>query len=183
MTTESDAYQPRPEHKFTFGLWTVGRRGGDPFGEPVRAERSPADLVKLLAEVAAWGDQDLRFASANPREGFWLVKFLEDVGYDGPRPFDAHAYRTSNDDGVREFAVGCMRNYLILKERARPWNQDERIRELKSAVNGETVLRPYSAERVSELRERQFDREKLAATPNPDEALDQRTLEILLNTG
>ena len=33
----SDAYQPKPEHKFSFGLWTVGNQGRDPFGAPVRA--------------------------------------------------------------------------------------------------------------------------------------------------
>jgi len=33
----SDPYQPKREHKFSFGLWTVGNPGRDPFGEPVRA--------------------------------------------------------------------------------------------------------------------------------------------------
>ena len=28
----SDQYAPRPEHKFSFGLWTVSNRGRDPFG-------------------------------------------------------------------------------------------------------------------------------------------------------
>ena len=42
-------YQPRPEHKFTFGLWTVGNVGRDPFGEPVRVAKSPVELVHLLA--------------------------------------------------------------------------------------------------------------------------------------
>ena len=46
------------------------------------------------------------------------MKFLEDVGYDGPRHFDAHAYRTEDYDGVRDFARGCMRTYLILREGA-----------------------------------------------------------------
>ena len=46
-------------------------------------------------------DQDYRFGSANPKAAFWLVKFLEDVGYDGSRHFDAHAYRTEDYDGVR----------------------------------------------------------------------------------
>src|SRR5580704_14462216 len=35
-TMTTDKYQPRPEHKFSFGLWTVGNPGRDPFGEPVR---------------------------------------------------------------------------------------------------------------------------------------------------
>ena len=54
-------------------------------------------------------DQDLRFGSANPKSAFWLVKFLEDVGYEGSRHFDAHAYRTEDYEGVKDFARGCMR--------------------------------------------------------------------------
>ena len=56
-------YSPKPEHKFTFGLWTVGNIGRDPFGEPTRAPISPVEIVHLLAEVGAWGvnlhDNDL----------------------------------------------------------------------------------------------------------------------------
>src|SRR5512139_2281427 len=59
----SDRYLPKPEHKFTFGLWTVGSTGRDPFGGPVREPLSPVDLVHLLAEVGAYGvnfhDNDL----------------------------------------------------------------------------------------------------------------------------
>ena len=46
-------YEPKSEHKFTFGLWTVGNTGRDPFGEPVRATKTPVELVHLLAEVGA----------------------------------------------------------------------------------------------------------------------------------
>src|SRR5216117_3305744 len=58
-----DTYQPRPEHHFTFGLWTVGNPGRDPFGEPVRAPLSPVAIVRKLAELGAYGvnlhDNDL----------------------------------------------------------------------------------------------------------------------------
>ena len=58
-----DAYVPRPEHKFSFGLWTVGNPGRDPFGEPVRPRLTPVELVAFLGEVGAWGvnlhDNDL----------------------------------------------------------------------------------------------------------------------------
>jgi xylose isomerase len=47
------AYEPNPEHKFSFGLWTVGNIGIDPFGEPVREPLSPVQIVELLAEVGA----------------------------------------------------------------------------------------------------------------------------------
>ncbi|MFL5681182.1 MAG: xylose isomerase, partial [Chloroflexota bacterium] len=56
-------YEPRPEDRFTFGLWTVGNVGIDPFGFAVRPLRKPVELVELLAEVGAWGvnfhDNDL----------------------------------------------------------------------------------------------------------------------------
>lgn len=56
-------YTPKPEHKFTFGLWTVGSIGRDPFGGPVRDPLSPVELVHLLGEVGAYGvnfhDNDL----------------------------------------------------------------------------------------------------------------------------
>ena len=59
----SSDYQPKPEHKFSFGLWTIGNRGRDPFGEAVRPTIPPNDIVALLAEVGAWGvnlhDNDL----------------------------------------------------------------------------------------------------------------------------
>ena len=68
----SDLYQPKPEHKFTFGLWTVGNPGRDPFGEPVRPVLSPVQLVHLLAEVGAYGvnfhDDDLVPLGATPGE-------------------------------------------------------------------------------------------------------------------
>ncbi len=83
--------------------------------------------IDLNDQVIGRYDQDFRFAAANPKSAFFLVKFLEDVGYDGPRHFDAHAYRTEDYDGVKEFARGCMRTYLILKERAARWNADKEI--------------------------------------------------------
>ena len=64
-------------------------------------------------------DQDLRFGSESIKPLFFLVKLLEESGYDGPRHFDAHAYRTEDEDGVWDFARGCMRTYLILKDKAR----------------------------------------------------------------
>ena len=386
----ADAYRPQPEHKFSFGLWTVGNRGRDPFGEPVRDVQSPADLVRLLADVGAWGvnlhdndlvpidataaerdrivrdfkracdaagivvpmatvnlftdpvfrdgaltsnqadvrayaiqktmqamdvgkelgagvfvlwggregtetdacrrpdvavarlrdavdalceysiaqnyryrfaleakpnepradiympttgaylgfiatlahpemvgvnpevahehmaglnmlhavaqaweagklfhidlndqmpgryDQDFRFGSANPKAAFWLVKFLEDVGYGGSRHFDAHAYRTEDEEGVRDFARGCMRTYLILKEKAARWNADAEIQAIVREI-GATVgpvaagggRRDYAAEAHS-LRRRTFDRAALSRVRLPYERLDQLTMDLLL---
>ena len=63
-------------------------------------------------------DQDFRFGSVNLKHAFFLVKLLEDQQYNGPRHFDAHAYRQSDYADVKEFARGCMRTYMILKEKA-----------------------------------------------------------------
>ena len=64
-------------------------------------------------------DQDFRFGSMMLKQNFHLVRFLEDVGYDGSRHFDAHAYRSSGYEDVKEFARGCMRSYLVFKEKSR----------------------------------------------------------------
>src|SRR6266849_8289782 len=75
---ENNNYQPNPEHKFSFGLWTVGNIGRDPFGEPVRAVLPPADAVRMLAEVGAWGvnlhDNDLVPIDAKPAERDQIVR-------------------------------------------------------------------------------------------------------------
>ena len=59
----SETLTPRPEHRFTFGLWTVGNPGRDPFGGPTRAPLDPVESVGRLAELGAWGvslhDEDL----------------------------------------------------------------------------------------------------------------------------
>ena len=96
--------------------------------------------IDLNDQLPGRYDQDYRFGSANPKTAFWLVKFLEDAGYDGPRHFDAHAYRTEDYDGVRDFARGCMRTYLILKERAARWNADAEIQSLiRETASGDSV--------------------------------------------
>jgi len=383
------SYKPKPEHKFTFGLWTVGNIGGDPFGFPVRAEKSPAELVHLLAEVGAWGvnfhdndlvpidatsaqrdqivrefkaalsdtglcvpmattdlfrnpvfkdgaftsndpkvrayalqktmnaidlgvelgakiyvfwggregtetdaaknpieavkrsreamnflceyvldqgydlkfaleakpneprgdiynattghmlafigtldhpemvgvnpevahehmaglnfvhnvaqameagklfhidlndqafgryDQDFRFGSVNPKSAFFLVKLLEDNGYDGSRHFDAHAYRVEDWEGVKDFARGCMRTYLVLKEKAAQWNADSEIQALLAEINAsdgtmDQYFGSYTAEKARSLKEQSFDRPTLAGRGLPYERLDQLTIDVLL---
>src|SRR4030042_1930919 len=53
-------YSPKPEHKFTFGLWTVGNRGVDPFGSATREHKSPAELVYLLGAAGAFTSNDAK---------------------------------------------------------------------------------------------------------------------------
>ena len=139
--------------------------------------------IDLNDQLPGRYDQDYRFGSANPKTAFWLVKFLEDVGYDGPRHFDAHAYRTEDYDGVRDFARGCMRTYLILKERGARWNADAEIQALireTASGNGGPSLSRYSAENRDRLLAMGFDRPALSSKGLGYERLDQLTTELLL---
>lgn len=130
-------------------------------------------------------DQDFRFGAVNPKSAFFLVKFLEDVGYSGSRHFDAHAYRTEGLEGVKDFARGCMRTYLILKEKAQRWNADAEIQALVKDVNSAQGEVPawdggYSSEKAGTLKEFSFNREALGARDLRYEYLDQLTNEVLL---
>ena len=141
--------------------------------------------IDLNDQIPGRYDQDLRFGSANPKAAFFLVKFLEDVGYAGSRHFDAHAYRTSDYEDVKAFARGCMRTYLILKEKAERWNADPDIQALVAAVTADDgsmapYLGAYSAESAAALGEIEFDRRALAARGQPYEELDQLTIDLLL---
>ena len=128
-------------------------------------------------------DQDLRFGSYNLKSAFWLVKFLEEVGYDGPRHFDAHAYRTENYEGVKDFARGCMRTYLILKEKAKQWNADKEIRTILKDIEADSIgiaAGKFSRKSVANLLDSTFDKERIAKKELPYERLDQLTVDILL---
>ncbi|HET9724143.1 MAG TPA: xylose isomerase [Actinomycetota bacterium] len=142
--------------------------------------------IDLNDQIPGRYDQDLRFGSANPKQAFFLVKFLEDVGYEGSRHFDAHAYRTADYDDVKAFARGCMRTYLVLKEKAARWNADPDIQALVARVAGsddgsmDAYLGPYTADRATALRELQLDRVPLGRRGLPYEELDQLTIDLLL---
>jgi len=139
--------------------------------------------IDLNDQIPGRYDQDLRFGSANPKAAFWLVKFLEDVGYSGPRHFDAHAYRTEDYDGVKDFARGCMRTYLILKEKGEQWNSDPEIKALLAEIaetSGDGSGAKFSSQHANELLSANFDRAGLAARGLKYERLDQLTVDILL---
>ncbi|MEN9934238.1 MAG: hypothetical protein RLZZ387_817 [Chloroflexota bacterium] len=130
-------------------------------------------------------DQDFRFGSVNPKVAFFLVKFLEDVGYQGMRHFDAHAYRTEDYAGVKEFARGCMRTYLVLKEKARQFNADADIQGLLAEINADDgstsqFTGAYSKEKASALKAASFDRNALGARGLAYEKLDQLVFDLLM---
>jgi xylose isomerase len=112
---------PRPEHHFTFGLWTVGNRGRDPFGDAVRATIPPVTIVEKLAQLGAYGvnlhDNDLVPIEASPADRDRIVKgfkaALRETGMRVPMAttnlFYDPAFKegafTSNDARVRAFAL------------------------------------------------------------------------------
>jgi xylose isomerase len=116
-----DSYAPRPEHHFTFGLWTVGNRGRDPFGDAVRATIPPTRIVSKLAELGAYGvnfhDDDLIPSGASAADRDRIVKefkkVLADTGMQVPMattnlfydPVFKEGAFTSNDARVRGYAL------------------------------------------------------------------------------
>src|SRR4051812_4488650 len=130
-------------------------------------------------------DQDFRFGSANLKHAFFLVMLLEDNKYNGSRHFDAHAYRQSNTDDVKAFARGCMRTYMILRDKAQRWNSDAEIQGIVKNINVEDagisrLTKKFSGANAKKLMEVNLDRVELAEAPLPYEKLDQLTMEIIM---
>ncbi len=132
-------------------------------------------------------DQDLRFGSRDIKAAFYLVKFLEETGYQGSRHFDAHAYRTEDYEGVKDFARGCMRTYLILKEKAARFNADGEIQALLAEINADDgsmsqYFGKYSREKAQALKALPFDSPAIGSRGLAYERLDQLTIDLLLGT-
>ena len=137
--------------------------------------------IDLNAQRIGKFDQDFRFGSEGIRDAFYLVKLLEDNGWDGFRHFDAHPYRTEDADGVWEFAKGCMRTYLILKEKARQFSEDTEILEAQGAANIQGLREPtWPSKDFDALRRESFDIAALAAQGYGHERLDQLVTDLLL---
>jgi len=115
------ALEPTRDDKFSFGLWTVGWNGTDPFGGPTRAPLDVVHVVEKLAEIGAYGltfhDDDLfAFGSTDAerqRQIDRLKQALADTGLIIPMAttnlFTHPAFKdggfTNNDRAVRRFAI------------------------------------------------------------------------------
>ncbi len=107
---------------------------------------------------------------------------LEDGGYDGPLHFDAHAYRTEDIDGVKEFAKGCMRSYLILKEKVKQFNEDKEIQQILAETQ-RRLARAADLQRdikPDQLVAPDFDRKAWGAKGYGYERLDQLVFDLLM---
>ncbi|MBT2440503.1 xylose isomerase [Streptomyces sp. ISL-36] len=130
-------------------------------------------------------DQDFRFGAGDLRQAFWLVDLLETAGYAGPRHFDFKPVRTDGFDGVWESAKNCMRNYLILKERAAAFRADPEVQEALTASRLDELAVPTAADGLAALLAdasafEEFDVTAAAERSMAFERLDQLALEHLL---
>jgi xylose isomerase len=141
--------------------------------------------IDLNAQVIGKYDQDFRFGSEGIRDAFYLVKLLEDAQWPGMRHFDAHAYRTEDAEGVWEFARGCMRTYLVLREKVQRFHTDPEIQAalevaMVDAINEPAIEGAVTAESVAALRRGPFDIAALSERGYGHERLDQLVTELLL---
>lgn len=169
---------PEVAHEFMAGLNFV-------HGVAQALEAGKLFHIDLNDQAFGRYDQDFRFGSVNLKSAFFLVKLLEDNGYDSSRHFDAHAYRVEDWEGVKDFARGCMRTYLILKEKAAQWNADSEIQALLAEINADDgsmsgYFGAYNSEKAAALKRQSFDRQALSDRGLSYERLDQLTVEVLL---
>jgi xylose isomerase len=150
-------------------------------------ERGKLFHIDLNAQRIGRYDQDLRFGSEDLKMAFLLVRLLEGTGggarYEGPRHFDAHAYRSEDEAGVWDFARGCMRTYNILKARAKAFDADPEVRGLLTETRDETLApltAHYSRENATRLRSVAIDPDAVARRGLGYERLDQLMMEHLL---
>lgn len=141
--------------------------------------------IDLNAQRIGKFDQDFRFGSEGVRDAFYVVKLLEDSGWDGMRHFDAHAYRTEDPAGVWDFARGCMRTYLILAAAARRFAGDAEIAAALAAAGAPELAEPtmphgHGSDAIAALRTESFDEDALAARGYAHERLDQLVTELIL---
>ncbi|MFD9858634.1 xylose isomerase [Streptomyces alboflavus] len=130
-------------------------------------------------------DQDLRFGAGDLRSAFWLVDLLERGGYEGPRHFDFKPPRTEDAAGVWSSAAGCMRNYLILRDRTAAFRADPEVTEALRQARLPELARPTAEDGLADLLADRgayeaFDVEAAAARGMAFERLDQLAMDHLL---
>jgi len=129
-------------------------------------------------------DQDFRFGAEDLKEAFLTVRLLERSGYEGPRAFDARAFRSEDDvDVYAQFARGCIRNYKILAAKAAAFDADPAIRAACETAGAGQLAEPtpaFSREVLEALRGEDFSELLSSREGRHHEAADQLMLELLL---
>jgi len=129
-------------------------------------------------------DQDLRFGNGDVKSAFLLVDLLEQGNYDGPRHFDFKPGRVEDESGVWESAKGCMRNYLILAEKAKAFRADPEVAAALADARVAQLSVPTlgAGESLADLRAEELDIAEAAGRGAQVEKLDQLALEHLFGT-
>ena len=150
-------------------------------------ERNKLFHIDLNGQKIGRYDQDLRFGSEDLKGAFLLVRLLEGTHgrarWDGPRHFDAHAYRSEDEAGVWDFAHGCMRTYNILKRKAVAFDADAEVQEILSGQEDselDDLCRGWSAAKAEKLQSMDFAPDQIAVRGLRYERLDQVMTEYLL---
>ncbi|WP_067894407.1 xylose isomerase [Nocardia vaccinii] len=141
--------------------------------------------IDLNGQTGPKYDQDLRFGAGDVRQAFWLVDLLERSDYQGPRHFDFKPARTEDFDGVWAAAAGCMRNYLILADRAKAFRADPEVQEALRDSRVDELAVPTAADGLAGLLAdrasfEEFDPDAAGRRGMAFERLDQLALEHLL---
>ncbi|MFG3144839.1 xylose isomerase [Streptomyces sp. NPDC048243] len=141
--------------------------------------------IDLNGQTGIKYDQDLRFGAGDLRSAFWLVDLLESADYAGPKHFDFKPPRTEDLEGVWASAAGCMRNYLILRERSTAFRADPEVRAALRASRLDELAQPTAADGLQALLAdrgafEDFDVEAAAARGMAFEQLDQLAMDHLL---
>ena len=140
--------------------------------------------IDLNAQQIGRYDQDLRFGSDGLKDAFFLVKLLEESGYDGPRHFDCRPYRVEDSEGAWDFARGCMRTYLALAAKARRFADDPQIQDALAECGAtelaDATIGPYTSDAAAALGAEAFDTEVLAKRGYRNEHLDQLVIDLIL---
>ncbi|MEW6747030.1 MAG: xylose isomerase [Planctomycetota bacterium] len=117
----SDPYAPTKADRFTFGLWTTGSTGRDPFGLPTREPLSLEQNLRGMAAIGAWGfnfhDEDIIPPGTTPAEATRIKNELRHVmeecdlvcSMSSANLFTNPVFRdgayTSSDARVRAYAI------------------------------------------------------------------------------
>jgi xylose isomerase len=139
--------------------------------------------IDLGAQKPSRYDQDFRFGAEDIKETFFLVKLLEDSRWDGPRAFDVKPYRADAPEEVWDLVSGCIRSYLVLREKVQRFNQDRGIQELRGAPVGSDdpsqQLQRWSPDNAQRLKGQAFDLAAMTNRPFGYQKLDQLTFDLL----
>jgi xylose isomerase len=138
--------------------------------------------IDLNAQRIGRYDQDFRFGAEDLKEAFHLVRLLERSGYEGPRHFDAHAYRTEDAEGVWDFARGCIRTYQALAEKAAHFDSLPEVQEALAQAGATGLSEPStgSGDSADVLKAEVLELDALAARGYGNERLDQLVIDVLL---